>query len=588
MSEKNKKIIGIIAGVIAFAAIFAAGYFLSGSIFTDKSTPTDAVNNTDTTASQTVTDPIILENEKLGSGDLTIGQSEYLYYCASVFDSICSAAFQYDYYYGEGMGLTFTGYDYTKSPSEQPYAGDEVIEGVENPTYLDYIEHVAKKQLHTVKAYVDFAKINNITLTEADYAEIDVAFSNAEQSIVQSGMTLEEYLKKYFGESMTSDVLRSVMEEQYIVNKVDKIKSDTYRVEYTDEKVEELFNENLLKYAVVTLRDYAFAAETETKEDGKTAVKEGAMEKAKLLAEKFAQEITDETSFKELAAAAEKEKGSTTYNDYLENDSYTLLKDVDSSTLEQQTGDTEFIKWAFDPETVSGDIRVREVADYGYVVYMISEPAHKAATVYTYDVRHTLFKFAEDGSITEGNIKPLDTSEYDSVIDIEVATETTKDPGLYMQAQDALVEYLEGDRTEESFGELAKKYSADSNAASGGIYQNVEEGKMVAEFENWALKEGRQAGDVGIVETQYGYHVMYFIKKNIGSSWQSEIIDGCIYDQITAFTESLNSSYKSEVDGYNEGYDESVKAAIEKLVSSNLEYYNEIIAGLEAATTTTE
>ena len=30
-------------------------------------------------------------------------------------------------------------------------------------------------------------------------------------------------------------------------------------------------------------------------------------------------------------------------------------------------------------------------------------------------------------------------------------------------------------------------------------------------FEEWCYAEGRKAGDTGIVETEYGYHVMYFV-----------------------------------------------------------------------------
>ena len=33
---------------------------------------------------------------------------------------------------------------------------------------------------------------------------------------------------------------------------------------------------------------------------------------------------------------------------------------------------------------------------------------------------------------------------------------------------------------------------------------------MVAAFDAWCFDEARQAGDTGIVETEYGYHVMYF------------------------------------------------------------------------------
>ncbi len=571
----KKKVIGIIAAVVAFAVAFTAGYFLSGNIFSDKATSTDADKGTSSASGD---NSYIPENEIMGGGKLSIGQSEYLYYCASIFDNLCSTSFQYDYYYGEGSGVTFTGYDYSKSPADQIYQGEENIGGMVAPTYLDYIEYMAKKQLHTVKAYVNYAKLNNIKLSAEEIAEIDAAMENAKESVKELDMTLEEYLKKYFGDGMTAEVFRSVMEDQYIVNKIDTLKSEAFGKKYTDEALEKIYNENIFKYGVVTLRDYSFAAETEKKEDDTTVIKEGAMEKAKQLAEDFASKATDDISFKELASAAEKAKGSEKYADYLNNDSYTLLKDKDAATLEQESGDYEFTQWALSAERKSGETRVVEITDYGYVVYMISEPVHKIATTYTYDVRHTLFQFAEDGSTTEGEIKLLDADKYGVNIDIEVNPETTKDPGLYIKAQAALVEYLEGDKTEEDFGELAKKYSADGNAATGGLYEGVTQGYMVPEFESWSLEEGRQYGDVGIVETEFGYHIMYFVKKDVATSWQGVIKENRIYEDVVAFTESLSSGYESEIDGYKDGYDEVVKDSINELVKSNLEYYNTIIA----------
>lgn len=64
--------------------------------------------------------------------------------------------------------------------------------------------------------------------------------------------------------------------------------------------------------------------------------------------------------------------------------------------------------------------------------------------------------------------------------------------------------------TEEYFAELAKEYTADSNGEKGGLYENVAEGDMVSQFNDWCFDENRQVGDYGIVETKFGYHIMYF------------------------------------------------------------------------------
>ena len=45
---------------------------------------------------------------------------------------------------------------------------------------------------------------------------------------------------------------------------------------------------------------------------------------------------------------------------------------------------------------------------------------------------------------------------------------------------------------------------------TGGLYTAVYPGQMVVNFNDWCFAEGRKAGDTGIVESEYGYHVMYY------------------------------------------------------------------------------
>ena len=34
---------------------------------------------------------------------------------------------------------------------------------------------------------------------------------------------------------------------------------------------------------------------------------------------------------------------------------------------------------------------------------------------------------------------------------------------------------------------------------------------MVTAFNDWCFDDSRKAGDTGIVETEYGYHIMYYV-----------------------------------------------------------------------------
>ena len=79
------------------------------------------------------------------------------------------------------------------------------------------------------------------------------------------------------------------------------------------------------------------------------------------------------------------------------------------------------------------------------------------------------------------------------------------------RAKDVLEMWKTGEMTEGSFAALAREHSEDDGSkANGGLYEDVSEGQMVAEFNDWCFDAGRQPGDFDIVKTDFGYHIMYF------------------------------------------------------------------------------
>ncbi|MGN1000297.1 MAG: peptidylprolyl isomerase [Faecousia sp.] len=82
-----------------------------------------------------------------------------------------------------------------------------------------------------------------------------------------------------------------------------------------------------------------------------------------------------------------------------------------------------------------------------------------------------------------------------------------------VKAQQLLDDWIASGATEERFAELANEHSADKNGevTDGGIYTNVKKNAMVTEFDAWIFADGREYGDNGIVKTQYGYHLMFFV-----------------------------------------------------------------------------
>ena len=49
---------------------------------------------------------------------------------------------------------------------------------------------------------------------------------------------------------------------------------------------------------------------------------------------------------------------------------------------------------------------------------------------------------------------------------------------------------------------------------------------MEEAFEDWSFDASRQVGDTGIVETSYGYHVMYFC--GYGSTYRDYLVESTL------------------------------------------------------------
>ena len=62
------------------------------------------------------------------------------------------------------------------------------------------------------------------------------------------------------------------------------------------------------------------------------------------------------------------------------------------------------------------------------------------------------------------------------------------------KAQDILDEWKAGAATEDSFAELANEYSEDPGSnTTGGLYEQVYQGQMVTEFNDWCFDPARQS-----------------------------------------------------------------------------------------------
>lgn len=113
------------------------------------------------------------------------------------------------------------------------------------------------------------------------------------------------------------------------------------------------------------------------------------------------------------------------------------------------------------------------------------------------------------------------------------------------------------EKTGEAFGELAKTHSEDGSASSGGIIADIFPGQTAKEFNDWCFDEKRQKGDVELIETEFGFHIMYYIGESDityrDSLLKEEMLDKDIAEWTAAMANKI-SLIKHNLDYVNMGY----------------------------------
>ena len=119
------------------------------------------------------------------------------------------------------------------------------------------------------------------------------------------------------------------------------------------------------------------------------------------------------------------------------------------------------------------------------------------------------------------------------------------------KAQDILAEWESGDATEDSFAALANEYSEDPGSnTTGGLYEQVYQGQMMTEFNDWCFDPARKPGDTGIVYSEStGYHIMYFVGYGTTEYWHYACENAMISNEYSEWQTSLMDSVTAETAG---------------------------------------
>lgn len=436
-------------------------------------------------------------DEKMNPGNiaLTVGDTDvsvgmYNYYYENV-------VYEYTYYANYGYYDLDTTADYATQYTTDS-DGNEV-------SWLEFFEDQTIERIKSNILYYELGVENGIELTDEQKEDIESQLDSVKESASSEDLSVNEYVSQTYGDYCGLETLRTFLEQYYIAQTYYYQSEITERP--TDEDVEAYFNENKDNY-----KSCSFALLEMNYDTTDDSTKEESINEAK----EYMSKITDVESMKELipeACDSLIDRFITagyfdTEEEAIEGLSSSL--EMTQSRTDVETSFSEDIAdWIYSEDTPIGSTNyyVNEDSEVIYILLKTGQPFLEDTEVYS--VRHILV-VPESEEDSDDDTESTDTTE----------TEYTDEEwaAALEEAERIVEEYNQTDKTELSFAKLAEQYSDDTESTSsgssglyGGGYMGVQLDQMVSEFETWATDDSRQYGDVEIVKSDYGYHIMYFI-----------------------------------------------------------------------------
>lgn len=458
----------------------------------------------------------------------------YNYYFALTYNNLQSMKQQYSQY-GMDLEQYHLNIDFDKKLSDQTMKNEDG----ETVTCAEYVHDQVVDSIKTNYMYYYEALKNNDNkepeITEDQKKELDETLSKYEEQAKTYGFTLSGFITASMGKGVNEKVFRKEATIAYIAeNYQQEYTEKLSKKEYSDADYNKYRDEHKNDLMGIDVRIFDCSSEDEAKKFAK-ALKADASNFA-ALASKYSEDDWDKT--------ANKNDVETTYKGItraqLTSAGYAIAQ-ADEHTHEEGEEHSEDeeekysgLDWLFSSKRKAGDVKQYSTT-VAYVLKPVYLPSQKTVTV-----RHIL-------------ISPVSDSESDSSKQAKDASKKEWDAAK-KKADKILKQYKDGKHTAEAFGELAKKNSSDGNASKGGIYENVTPNQMVPTFNGWCFDSARKAGDVGIVKTQYGYHIIYFESTNKLTAWQYTAQQALASDDTQDASDKLEKSYTIKTNWFGSRY----------------------------------
>ena len=371
----------------------------------------------------------------------------------------------------------------------------------ESMTWADYFMGVAQDNMKSTYMLCDMAADAGYTLPEAERAYLGQMKSAIEQyAAYYKYESANAYLVDVFGYGADMDSYlayyeRAILADSYYTYYAENLNYDDAALREYESKEPHLYNS--YTYATYYLDCSKFLTGGSENSDGSTtytdeqkqAAINAATEAVNVL---LGSTCADMDAFKALILSMDINSGldSVSPKEYT-NQFFNSTEKMFQDWFLEETRSVGQI--AVIPKLSSVDDG--EVIQGYYILWYAEENDNRFALK---DVRHMLVLFKDANGKTYS----------DGIKTFTDAQKTTAKEG----AEALLAQWLAGEANEDTFATLASLKSEDEGSkAKGGLYTEIYPGQMVTNFENWCYDETRAHGDYGLVETEYGYHVMFFV-----------------------------------------------------------------------------
>lgn len=395
----------------------------------------------------------------------------------------------------------------TYTPSFDPLSSlrTQYVDEAKTQSYHDYFLEQAKTTAIQALALSDTAKAQGYTMSQESQDALKTAYADLDEQVKMYRFhSRESYLKSVYGLRMTEEVYSKNLELELLAKDYFDAQINAMGG-YSEEVLTAYYNEHV---GELNSYDYNYAYY-----DGMVQGEADplAMSQAKEQAQK-------------LVAAVKASDGSSAA--FVKAKGYTAVR---TAELGSRFAASPYASWLMDPNRRDGDVELFELEGQGYYVVQFHK-VYRDDHASTVAFRHILF-----------STDPGDNSE-------PTATETAQTEA---QARATLKQFRSGPQTAEAFGSLADRDSQDGRDEEGslyypgGLYDQVERGEMVQSIDDWCFDPRRQAGDTALVQSEYGWHVMYFQGYYGRPAWMGQAEEEMKAMDQEAFLTTVQSGYEA-------------------------------------------